>query len=81
MAKPNFTQELADIILTGLATAPESQVERSLKEKIITFNTKKSTLREKFDFLSKLSKQPTTEVSSFVQALCAVDMHYESPQE
>lgn len=80
ITKEVCTEELVDKILMLLESAPSGQIIPKLRDDIIRYNTEPHTLRQKYFYLSKLSKRPETEVSRFVSVLCDVEKFYIEPE-
>ncbi len=68
--------DLIDMIMKELSTAPDSQIDNETRKEIINC---KGGYPEKYDLLVKIGKMDTTQVSSFVRELCALDKYYKRP--
>lgn len=83
MDKPVFRRDLGLFIITQLVEAPDSQVSETVRAQLRTMQGHIPTCEDVdlFDFLVQLSKQPLTEVSSFVKVLCDLERFYTRPQD
>lgn len=78
--KTPFTQELCDIILKALATAPDSQLASHLKEKSIKFRDSNPSLQEAWKYIIEMSEEPDgSNISSFLRELCEIQLFYKEP--
>lgn len=81
---------LMEEIIKVLCKAPESQVEKHIKDNCIRFNEKEHTPVEMYDFIQSISEQPMVkinekmcigDISSFVQVLCDMKRFYLRPND
>ncbi len=72
-------EELLDILLVQLRTAPISQIDKQIKEELLKFTLEEPTKREKYDFLVKISEKDEMQISNFVKELCSLDKYYIRP--
>ena len=77
--KPGFTTEIGEVILETLAAAPASQLSAKLKQESVNFKNRMYALQQTYDFCNYISKQPETDASCFVRALCDVTKYYQRP--
>ena len=77
--KPEFTTEIGEVILEALAAAPASQFSAKLKQESVNFKNRMYALQQTYDFCNYISKQPETDASCFVRALCDVTKYYQRP--
>lgn len=69
-----ITKELIDIIWNkGLLTAPESQLDPSIKEELQNF---KGSYEDKYNKIIEISKLPLTQISPFIRTLTELDKYY-----
>lgn len=76
---PVFRKEIANVILTGLSTAPDSQITEQLRRNISVFRQADTTLKEQWDFILSIHSRGTT--SDFVKELCNLEPYYKPPTD
>ncbi len=88
MNKVKFNQDMftlksniGESILDRMATAPDSQISESIRNKIKEFASTQHTDHEVFLFSDEVSKLPNTEISSFIQKIFNVREFYLEPEE
>lgn len=78
---PTFTKELAKVILTGLSTAPNTQVSEQLRRNISVFRQADTTLKQQWDFILSIHNRDRGTISDFVKELCNLEPYYKPPTD
>lgn len=76
---PVFRKEIANVILMGLSTAPDTQVSEQLRRNISVFRQADTTLKEQWDFIRSIYTRGTT--SDFVKEMCNLEPYYKPPAD
>lgn len=87
--KQEASVEMMEKLIELMCEAPDSQMDKKVREKFLIFKDETHTPREMFDFLVSVSRIPITKVSekacigdisSFVAVTCALDNFYIRPE-
>ena len=81
--------DMLNSIIYLLCVAPLGQVAKYIKEETIKFRDEEHTAVEKFEYLVKISQKPMIkitdklcvgDISSFVKAMCELELFYLKPE-
>ncbi|MCZ2224276.1 MAG: hypothetical protein LC122_11695 [Chitinophagales bacterium] len=79
LQKSQINEEVINVILEHLKTAPDSQLSPELVNKVKEFSSQTHSLKECYDFLNNISKESGDEASNFIKTLCNLEAFYFCP--